>query len=175
MKLELLQETSNASIFYDCTNQWLFVDWHGDLTLPLVQASCLSIAQRFLEGPCTRVLNNNTGVSSIAPDVPGWLAKEFLPHLRLAGVEYVAWVYSPVLRVKSYTDAAISRAPNAPMVAMFDDLESAFAWLRNTRFDFLEESVVVQGAQVVKGELQYRIETLSGLLTHGRAAASPAG
>jgi len=107
------------------------------LTLPSVQASCLAVVQCFLGGGYTRILNNNTGVTSMSPNVPAWLALEFLPYMRLAGVEYIAWVYSPNLRVKCYTDVAFLHTLAAPVVNLFDDLESAVAWLRGVHFNFL--------------------------------------
>lgn len=131
MELQLLHETPNLAVFYDPTNQWLFVDWRGDLTLALVQDNCVAVAQYLREVRYARILNSNVGVTSMAPNVPAWLAREFLPYLRLVGVQQVAWVYSPNLRVKCYTDAAL-HGPDAPAVHVFDDLESAVAWLRTT-------------------------------------------
>lgn len=129
MELQLLHETPNLSVSYDSTNQWLFADWRGDLTLALVQDNCSAVAQRLLEIRCARILNSNVGVTGMAPNVPAWLAREFLPYLRLVDVQHVAWVYSPNLRVKCYTDAAL-QGPEAPAVYLFDDLEAAVAWLR---------------------------------------------
>ncbi|OGX90630.1 hypothetical protein [Hymenobacter coccineus] len=129
MELQLLHETPNLAVFYDPANQWLFVDWCGDLTLALVQDNCVALAQRLLDVRYARILNSNVGVTSMAPNVPAWLAREFLPYLRQVGVQQVAWVYSPNLRVRCYTDAALY-SPDAPAVHVFDDLESAVAWLR---------------------------------------------
>ncbi|TPG63715.1 hypothetical protein [Hymenobacter nivis] len=129
MELQLLHETPNLAVFYDPANQWLFVDWHGDLSLTLVQDNCVAVAQCLLDVRYARILNSNVGVTGMAPNVPAWLAREFLPYLRLVGVQQVAWVYSPNLRVKCYTDAAL-HGPDAPSVHVFDDLESAVGWLR---------------------------------------------
>ncbi len=172
MKLQLLHENPNLSVSYDCTNQWLFLDWRGDLTLPLAQASCLAVAQCFLGQHYTRILNNNAGVTSMAPNVPTWLAKEFLPYLRLAGIQCVAWVYSPNLRVKCYTDAALQTL-EAPVVNLFDDLESAFAWLRNAR-NFPNEPVAQAGASAKHNELHRRVGPLAAALAHRHAPADAA-
>lgn len=131
MELQLLHETPNLSVFYDPANQWLFVDWCGDLTLALVQDNCVAMAQRLLDARYARILNSNVGVTGMASDVPAWLAREFLPYLRQVGVQQVAWVYSPNLRVKCYTNAAL-QGSDAPAVHLFDDLESAVVWLRTS-------------------------------------------
>lgn len=131
MELQLLHETPNLSVFYDSANEWLFVDWRGDLTLALVQDNCVAMAQHLLDVRYARILNGNVGVTGMASNVPAWLAREFLPYLRLVGVQQVAWVHSPNLRVKCYTDAAL-HGLDAPSVYVFDDLESAVSWLRTT-------------------------------------------
>lgn len=167
MELQLLQETPNVSIYYDCANQWLFLDWRGDLTLALVQDSCLAVAQYFLDAPYTRILNSNTGVTSMVHNVPTWLAREFLPYLRLAGIKHVAWVYSPNLRVKCYTDAALYTL-DTPVVNVFDDVESAFAWLRGAE-NFLDEPTNVHSHGEKHDELGHRLGILSAVLGY-RAA-----
>lgn len=174
MELQLLQETPNVSIFYDCANQWLFVDWRGDLTLPLVQASCSAVAQRFLEGRYTRILNNNAGVQSMSPNVPDWLALEFLPHMRLAGVEYIAWVYSPNLRVKCYTDVAFLHTLDAPVVSLFDDLESAVAWLRHVQFNFAGQPAPRQSLRAKQDEVEDRAGARAAAAGQYRGPARPA-
>ena len=167
MTLELLHETPNVSISYDCTNQWLFLDWRGDLTLSLVQASCLSVAQHFSGKRYTRILNSNAGVTSIAANVPAWLAKEFLPYLQLVGIQSVAWVYSPNLRVKCYTDAALYTLEGT-VVSLFDDLESAFAWLRGSQ-NFPAEGAVYPSAPTKQDGIEHRAGAL-GAKAHRRAA-----
>ncbi|MFD1470090.1 hypothetical protein ACFQ48_17815 [Hymenobacter caeli] len=167
MNPQLLQETPNVSIYLDCTNQWLFVDWRGDLTLTLVQDSCLAVARHFLHSPHTRVLNSNTGVTSMDHNVPAWLAKEFLPYLRLAGIKHVAWVYSPNLRVKCYTDAALYTL-DAPVVNLFDDLESACAWLRGAQ-NFPDEPAPAMSS-AVPNELGQRVGLFSAVLGYRDAA-----
>ncbi|AMJ65848.1 hypothetical protein [Hymenobacter sp. PAMC 26628] len=131
MELQLLHETPNLAVFFDPANQWLFVDWRGDLTLALVQDNCVAVAQYLMDARYARILNSNVGVTSMAPNVPAWLAREFLPYLRLVDVQQVAWVHSPNLRVKCYTDTVL-HGSDAPSVHVFDDLESAVTWLRTT-------------------------------------------
>ena len=169
MNLQLLQETSNVSIYYDHANQWLFLDWRGDITLALAQDSCLAVAQRFLATSHTRVINSNTGVTSMDHDVPAWLAREFLPYLRLAGIKHVAWVYSPNLRVKCYTDAALYTL-DAPVVNLFDDVESAFTWLRGAQ-NFPDETAHPPASPARHHELGPRLGVLSHVVQGYRDAA----
>ncbi|MGI4886217.1 MAG: hypothetical protein ACRYFR_14775 [Janthinobacterium lividum] len=132
MRLQLLRETNCISIYYDSLNEWLFLDWEGELTLPAVQAACLEVAYCFLPRPYARVLNSNAQVTGMSWSVAAWLAAEFLPHLALAGITQVAWVYSPSLRGRSVVQTVLSWLPG-PVVSSFDDLDGAVTWLQHTR------------------------------------------
>ncbi|WP_139923507.1 hypothetical protein [Hymenobacter sp. DG01] len=133
MSLQLLTETSAISVYLDTENHWIYVDWQGDLTLPVVQASCLTIARYVLLGSYTKVLNDNTNVLSLSPDVSPWLANEYLPYVTLGGVKYIAWVYSPNMSTQCYTDIALFNL-DSPVVALFSDTASACMWLQGARF-----------------------------------------
>ncbi|WP_022823857.1 hypothetical protein [Hymenobacter norwichensis] len=121
------------SISYDWSNQWLYLDWCGDLTLHLVQQSCLLITECFFTQRCTRILNDNTNVTSITSDVGIWLATEFLPNIEAAGVEYMAWVHSSSIDTQACTDVALFDL-TTPVVALFNDVASAYSWLRSVKF-----------------------------------------
>ena len=159
MQLQLLQETDYLSIFYDSTNDWLFIDWRGNLTLPIVQASCLVIAQCFLERPYPRILNSNSQVTGMSADVPMWLAHDYLPHLSLAGVEYLAWVQAPALLLQHLTNEAV-RQLTEPVVTLFTDLDLAFSWLQHTRFHHLD-TAPAQDSDARQAELSNRVEQLA--------------
>ncbi|WP_375435118.1 hypothetical protein [uncultured Hymenobacter sp.] len=133
MSLELLSETSTVSISYDNRNRWLYLDWFGDLTLKSVQESCLLIAKCFLSQSCVRILNDNTNVTSITPDVGIWLANDYLPYMHLAGVEHMAWVYSSSIDTQCCTDVALYNI-STPVVALFSDIASAYSWLCSVKF-----------------------------------------
>jgi hypothetical protein len=175
MHLRLLQETPTVSVYHDTTNDWLFCDWRGDLTLPLVQADCLVIAQCFLARPYPRILNSNCEVRGMGADVPPWLAGQYLPYLGLAGIEYLAWVCAPDLLLKHLAGEAV-RQLRTPMVVMFDDLENAYAWLRHTRLP--QKEGAGPDAAIRQAALATRVEALSeevGQLEQPPAALAKAG
>jgi hypothetical protein len=118
-------------VYYDTTNDWLFSDWRGDLSLAQVQAGCLTIAQCFLERTYPRILNNNTDLTGMSASAPVWLARDYLPHLGLAGIEYLAWVCAPSLLLKHLAGESV-RQLRTPVVATFDDLADAYTWLQHT-------------------------------------------
>ncbi|MGI4835073.1 MAG: hypothetical protein ACRYFK_16595 [Janthinobacterium lividum] len=161
MQLELLQEIPTISVFYDHTNEWLFADWYGELTLPLVQANCLAIAQCFLQGHTyKRVLNSNLNMSSVVPEAPLWLATNYLPHMGLGGVEYLAWVYPNDLLLRPLIDRAV-RKLTTPAVTMFDDLESACTWLQHAHLPHLTNAAPTPPSAATQTKLDHQVSTLA--------------
>jgi hypothetical protein len=132
MQLYELRRTSCLTVYYDFRNDWLYLDWQGDVTLPDVQNACLELATCYLQRPYTRVLNNNEQVTSVSWSVATWLATDFLSLMSLAGVEQVAWVYSPSLRGRSMLQTILNWLPGQRLTA-FEDLASAVEWLTHTR------------------------------------------
>ncbi len=168
MKLQLLRYSLHVSVYYDSSNEWLFVDWRGDLSLSQVQAGCLTIAQCFLERSYSRILNNNSDVTSMSANAPGWLAEQYLPHLGLAGIEYLAWVCAPSMLVKHLTTEAVRQLP-APTVNIFDDMADAYSWLQHTRFAHLDAVAPLDAER--QAELASRVAELSEGLRRYRKVA----
>lgn len=131
MNLKKLCEASHVTIYFDSWNNWLYLDWHGELTMPAVQRACQDIARCYLEHSCPRVLNSNTQVTHIDWQVPAWLAQHFLPLLRLAGVEQLVWVYGPTPRARDMAHETLTRFPSSG-ITLFGDMEDAVAWLQQT-------------------------------------------
>jgi hypothetical protein len=132
MQLHLLQRTACLAIYYDFSNDWLYLDWQGNVTVPVLQDACLALADCFLRRPYPRVLNNNEQVTGVNWSIAMWLATDFLPHMTLAGVQQLAWVYSPSLQGRSMVQIILHLLPGEALT-VFDDLASAVEWLSHTR------------------------------------------
>lgn len=131
MTLKHLCSAQCAEVYYDTTNDWVFVDWAGELTLDAVQHTCLGIAHCFLGHYYPRVLNSNAQVSGVSWEVSQWLAAEYLPALTLTGVEQMAWVVPPTLRARNKVLATVDLFPHIA-ISLFDDVESAVSWMQQT-------------------------------------------
>lgn len=132
MNLQHLCSAPHVTIYFDADNQWLYIEWEGELQLPDVQHACLEIAHCFVKHPYVRVLNNNAQVLSASYDVAPWLAQHFLPYLHLAGVERMAWVVAPTLRGALVAQHTVHRLPHELAIALFTDLEDAVHWLQQS-------------------------------------------
>jgi hypothetical protein len=71
INLRHLCSTSHVEVSFDTCNNWLYIEWEGDLTLEVVQQACLEIARCYAQHAYARALNSNAQVTSITPDVVG--------------------------------------------------------------------------------------------------------
>lgn len=158
MEVKPLLTASNLSAYYDSDNDWLYLDWHGELTLDRLRNNCLQVVLCFLTKRYKRILNDNTNLTRVSSDVVPWLATEILPYLRLVGVEYMAWVLSPSLDVQNEAEAAIEEL-TMPVVALFDDMASAYDWLSGVKFKspvmLQPSSSVAQVMSVIKNRISF--------------------
>ena len=130
MTLQTLLEDPHITIAHDHANDWLYVNWHGDQDFASVRQGGADILRLFRQQRCHKVLNNNTLVTSMWSEAAEWAGKEWFPAMTAAGLQYFAWVYSPNLYSRLSTDLTLQFTVENPMVATFDDMETAQAWLK---------------------------------------------
>jgi hypothetical protein len=170
MRLHLLKSTPHIAIYYDTHNDWLFLDWKGEVTLANVQSTCLEISRCFLQRAYPRVLNSNLQVTSVNWSAAGWLAVEFMPQLGPAGVEHVAWICSPALWGRSAVKRIIGLLPQAA-ISLFDDVETAANWLQQTRHQCAKGYLLPQRAASDQLKLIQQVEILKQKVASQRLGA----
>jgi hypothetical protein len=131
MNLKYLCSAPHLAVYFDSWNNWLYVEWEGALTLPVVQYACLEVAQCFVKHAYPRVLNSHAQVTSMPWDVAPWLVKRFFPGLHAAGIEQLAWVHAPDVRGHSIAEQAMQQLPELN-ISLFNDIEQATSWLQKT-------------------------------------------
>jgi len=161
MEDKILLTAPNVTAYYDTVNDWLYLDWHGELDVESIRTNCLQVARCFLTKRYKRILNDNTNITKITHEVAPWLAKEFLPYMRMVGIEYVAWVYSPNMEVQNDTEVALGKL-SAPVVALFDDMASAYDWLSSVKFHSPVMLTPLQSVTQIMTDLKNRILSLGG-------------
>ena len=129
MALQLLLEAPNITISYDHLNEWLYADWHGEQDLVSVQHGANEILRLMPLQRCHRVLNDNSRVTSMWSEAAEWGGKVWFPAITEAGLQYFALVYSPNLYSRLSTDLTLQFTAGNPVVATFDEIETAKAWL----------------------------------------------
>ena len=129
MALQTLLEEPHMAIAYDDRNEWLVADWRGDQDFASVQRGCGEMLRLLAQQRCHKVLNDNTHVTSMWSDAAEWGGREWFPAMTAAGLRYFAWVYSPNVYSRLSTDLMLQFAAGNPVVATFNDVEAARAWL----------------------------------------------
>lgn len=159
MKLHLLHQTKCLAIYYDSGNDWLFLDWHGDLTLQDTKEACVALAHCYLRRPYPRVLNSNAQLESVSWSIAAWLVADFLPHMSLAGVEHVAWICSATLSGRHVVQTIINWLPGF-ILNIFDDMEGAVGWLQHTRSTHPQGYAIPQRSPASQAKLAQEVRNL---------------
>ncbi|MGY2131177.1 hypothetical protein ACW9KT_03040 [Hymenobacter sp. HD11105] len=128
MGLLTLLDEPHLTISYDSRNQWLYADWAGVQDLQTLQRGSEQILLHLQAEHCSKILNDNTRVTSISAQARGWVEQGFLQQLAGVGLEYMAWVYAPDFNSRFSTDLTFLRITR-PVVVGFNDLVAAYAWL----------------------------------------------
>lgn len=130
MALQTLLEAPHITIACDHLNGWLYADWRGDQDLASVQHGATEMLRLMQQEHCHKVLNDNRLVTSMWSEAAEWGGKEWFPAMAAGGLRYFAWVYSANLYSRLSTDLTLQFAAGNPVVATFDDLATAQAWLQ---------------------------------------------
>ena len=129
MSLQLLLHEPHVAISYDHLNEWLYADWQGDQNLSSVQQGSHGMLRLLAQQRCHKVLNDNRGVTSMWSEAAEWGGREWFPAMMEAGLQYFAWVYSPNVYSRLSTDLTLQFTQGNAVIATFDDMETARAWL----------------------------------------------
>lgn len=133
MKLQLLSESPYLRISLDVDRNLIHADWIGYQTVSSVQDGCERILELMAARSASHVLNDNTNVQGIWSGAALWVARDWFPRMRQAGMGRFAWVYSPARFSRISTDMTLAELGEAaPYIKVFDDIELALAWLDET-------------------------------------------
>ncbi|QJX46317.1 hypothetical protein HMJ29_04945 [Hymenobacter taeanensis] len=128
--MRLLAQTPGLCIQYDDQHGWLYAQWYGEMTKPVVVEGCrLLLEYQRLHGT-SKLLSDNVLISRPWPEGITWGTREWLPAMAEAGLRYLAWVYSPHLLSRMIFDQS-QLDVMFPMAAAFDDVAQAVEWLQN--------------------------------------------
>lgn len=107
----------------------LDVNWTGYQNFKSVQDGCLIMLDLVKKNQVAKILNDNTEVRGNWSEASDWVSTECLPALAEAGVQYLAWIYSP----SSFSQLAAEKSA-APLKSMiniqfFKEKAAATDWL----------------------------------------------
>lgn len=128
---KILHLGSHLGIYYHFLHDWIYADWTGEQTKESVQQGCELILQFMKAENCSKVLNDNSHVTSNWLEAAEWVALDWFPRMDAAGLKYFAWVYSPHTFSRLAADEALSFNSSTSNIIPFDDLNTAKAWLKS--------------------------------------------
>jgi hypothetical protein len=126
----------------------------------VVQQACVALADCYLQRPYSHILNSNEQVTGVNWNVAMWLATDFLPHMSLAGIEHVAWVYSPSLRGHNMVHTVLSWLPGS-LITTFSDVADAYAWLKHTRAGQPRSYLLPERTPAAQAKLAQEVQALT--------------
>lgn len=128
MQLSVIVDSDELYIGYDSESQWLYVDWRGEHTPESSRAACLLMLETLRAHPCPKILNDNSNISQTTMQLSSW-SLWWLDEMRAAGLQHIAWVLPRHMLARRGVESVVQTIEK-PHVASFDDLASAYNWLR---------------------------------------------
>jgi hypothetical protein len=129
MANRILYDAPTLTISYDYLNDWLYLDWQGNLDDEAVMSGALQLLELLKQERCSKVLNDNTRISGLWADAARWGGNVFFPQLYEAGCRYFSWVHSPERYSQLSADLAIEHTSAGIVFMTFQDLRTATEWL----------------------------------------------
>lgn len=130
MELQKLYHRDFVEISFDASNRWIHADWKGYQSDDSVKEGCELILEALTRFDASRVFNDNRRVVGIWTGVAEWIARDWFPRMRAAGMKKLALVYSPSRLSQISADAAMLQFdPEGRVVAGFFAETAATSWL----------------------------------------------
>ena len=118
-----------VTIEYNDQQDWIYANWKG----PQTEKSLMDGFEKILETvrycQSSKVLNDDTNAMDIWKAASEWLAKNWLPRFKLAGVSKFAWVCAVCKMSKMANEDSFRNTAALDMFQTFTDLDLAKKWL----------------------------------------------
>jgi CheY-like chemotaxis protein len=110
----------------------LHAHWKGYQSVDSVKQGCEAILDVMARHGAWKILNDNTQMLGIWRVAAEWVASDWFPRMKSAGLRAFAWVYSPAKLSQVSTDTTLSLMDaQAFNVRVFHAREQALAWLES--------------------------------------------
>lgn len=115
-------------ISHDAANKWLYTQWLGEHDESSVRLHARYVYACLATQPCTKILSDHSLLVSRSRYTTGG-SQQYFERLSQQGIRHFAWVYSPSYCNRQVMEKAMAHA-KCPAVAIFDEVASAYDWLR---------------------------------------------
>jgi hypothetical protein len=130
MELQQIHSRDFVEVSVDLTNHWLYAEWNSYQSDASVNEGCELILDALQRYQLTKVLNDNRRVLGIWTGVAEWLAYDWFPRMRTAGMQKFALIQSPARFSQLSANTAMCLFdPEGCDVAGFHSVGAAMTWL----------------------------------------------
>lgn len=117
-------------ISFDPKAKVLHANWKGYQSVASVRAGCEAMLKFMSEKKLNKVLNDNTNVLGIWRSAAEWMATDWFPRMKSAGMASFAWVYSSSRLSQISTDETLAMVDAGKHgIKVFYDKSEAQVWL----------------------------------------------
>lgn len=135
MDLQHIHHRDFVDINFDSANSWIYANWRGYQSDASVKEGCELLLDTLTCAHAAKVLNDNRQVLGIWTGVADWLAYDWFPRMRIAGMRKFALVYSPGRMSQISADTAMYLFdPDRVDVVGFFSESNATSWLALPEF-----------------------------------------
>ncbi|WP_426490710.1 hypothetical protein [Hymenobacter sp. 102] len=128
-----LPDTNGAvlvELHYAATQKLLYVRWFGNLTSREVMYVANEALKLYAQYPTTFLLNDKTHATGDWVEAMDWLEYEWLPQSMDSGLRAIAYVFSPDMHNQLASLEFFERVRAYIPIQLFQELSSAWQWLR---------------------------------------------
>jgi CheY-like chemotaxis protein len=117
-------------ISFDPATEVLYANWKGYQSVASIRTGCESMLKFLSEKKLRKVLNDNTNVLGIWRSAADWMATDWFPRMKNAGMDSFAWVYSSSRLSQISTDDTLAMLDAGKYgIKLFHEKAEAQTWL----------------------------------------------
>jgi PAS domain S-box-containing protein len=116
---------------YSADHNYVLADWTGFQTADTVKNGCMQMLSLVEKNSATKILNDNAHVQGTWSEASDWVGQEFFPMLDVAGVEYVAWIFSPSIFSQLSAQKSVDVKQGNVVAQFFTTRTEAEEWLNS--------------------------------------------
>ncbi|GAA4315739.1 hypothetical protein [Nibribacter koreensis] len=131
MKHIQLLSTECLTLEYNAVDDFLISHWKGELSTQDIKQGYESIILHLKKNFCHKLLDDHKDVRGLWADLADWVAHDWYPRAKAAGLEYHACIFSTSTFSRLSTEKAIEMMKETGIAQGFEDEMAAENWLKS--------------------------------------------
>jgi len=124
MHHRLLLQTPTLSVEYDVIDDFIRATWAPDQTVDTIRSGHELLLGKLQRVHCHRLLDDHRHIHGLWADLADWVATDWYPRARAAGLTVHAVIYATDFYGRRSTELALQRVGGG-LIAGFDSEEAA--------------------------------------------------